>query len=62
MAIATISIAASAAFGGTTQANNFVSESAPTVPAQGAEWWDSSAGRTFIWFDDGSSAQWVEKD
>jgi len=33
----------------------------PASPAAGDLWWDSSdgSGQLFVWFDDGTSAQWV---
>jgi hypothetical protein len=37
-----------------------VSSSAPTGAAAGDIWYDSDDGRTYIYYDDGSSQQWVE--
>jgi len=32
----------------------------PTAPNDGDLWFDEMTGRTFIWWNDGTSAQWVE--
>jgi hypothetical protein len=37
-----------------------VSTTAPTNPIQGQLWWRSDHGTLFIWYDDGTSAQWVQ--
>jgi hypothetical protein len=37
-----------------------VSSSAPTGAAAGDIWYDSDDGRAYIYYDDGSSQQWVE--
>jgi hypothetical protein len=42
------------AAGGTT-----VSDTAPASPSQGTLWWDSVGGQLYLWYDDGTSAQWV---
>jgi hypothetical protein len=60
MAIATVTVATSAAAGGTTQAPVFTSDTAPTVPANGSLWWKTDEGIMLLYYDDGSSAQWVE--
>jgi len=36
-----------------------VSPTPPTSPHEGDLWWDEVSGQLFIWFDDGTSAQWV---
>jgi hypothetical protein len=40
-----------------------ISPTAPADPAPNQLWWDSSSGpgggRLFVWFDDGTSTQWV---
>jgi hypothetical protein len=36
-----------------------VGDTPPASPAQGDGWWDSVAGELYIWYNDGSSAQWV---
>jgi len=37
-----------------------ISSAAPTSPAAGDIWYDSDDGRAYIYYDDGSSQQWVE--
>jgi hypothetical protein len=37
-----------------------VSDTAPTTPNSGDLWYDSTTGKTFIWYEDGTSDQWVE--
>jgi hypothetical protein len=36
-----------------------ISESAPPSPSPGTLWWNSATGNLNIFFDDGSSSQWV---
>jgi hypothetical protein len=36
------------------------SDTAPTTPSDGDLWYDSTTGKTFVWYEDGSSDQWVE--
>lgn len=36
-----------------------VSDTAPLSPSDGDLWWDSSEGELYIYYDDGTSAQWV---
>jgi collagen triple helix repeat protein len=36
-----------------------ISATPPTSPSPGNLWWDSVGGQMFIWYDDGTSAQWV---
>jgi hypothetical protein len=36
-----------------------ISATAPADPAPNQLWWDSTSGRLFVWFDDGTSTQWV---
>jgi hypothetical protein len=31
----------------------------PATPFHGQLWWESDTGRMFLWFDDGTSSQWV---
>ena len=37
-----------------------ISDVAPTSPSAGDLWFDSDALKTFIYYDDGSGAQWIE--
>jgi hypothetical protein len=37
-----------------------VSASAPASPQAGAIWFDSDDGKTYVYYSDGSSSQWVE--
>lgn len=32
----------------------------PATPLDGQLWWESDSGQMFIWYDDGTSAQWVQ--
>jgi len=43
-----------------TPATVTTSDTAPTNPNNGDMWFDSSVGKTFIWYDDGTSTQWVQ--
>ena len=36
------------------------SDTAPSNPNDGDMWFDSSIGKTFIWYNDGSSSQWIQ--
>jgi hypothetical protein len=36
-----------------------VGDTPPSAPAQGNGWWDSAGGQLYLWYSDGSSAQWV---
>jgi hypothetical protein len=36
-----------------------IGTTAPTSPAVGQLWWRSDTGRLMIWYDDGTSQQWV---
>jgi hypothetical protein len=47
-------IAAAAGAGGAT-----VGDTTPASPTQGSLWWDSIGGQLYVWYDDGTSAQWV---
>jgi len=40
--------------------STFVSSSAPTGISNGARWYDSVSGRTFVYYVDTDTAQWVE--
>jgi hypothetical protein len=37
-----------------------VSTVAPTSPTEGSLWYNTNLGRTFVYYDDGSSQQWVD--
>lgn len=37
-----------------------VSDTAPVSPDQGALWYNSSNGKTYVYYEDGTSNQWVE--
>ena len=37
-----------------------MSDNPPTSPAQGDLWFDSSVAKTYIYYNDGSSNQWVQ--
>jgi len=36
-----------------------VGDTPPASPTQGNGWWDSAGGQLYLWYNDGSSAQWV---
>jgi hypothetical protein len=36
------------------------SDVAPSSPGDGDLWYDSVGGRTYVYYDDGSSSQWVD--
>ena len=46
--------------GGGGGASITVSDTAPASPTTGAMWFDSTTGKTFLWYEDGTSNQWVE--
>jgi len=37
-----------------------ISTTAPSSPTEGDLWYNSNLGRTFVYYDDGSSQQWVD--
>ena len=46
-----------------TQVNDgtsYVQATAPEAPSENARWYDTTSGRTYIWFNDGDSYQWVD--
>lgn len=46
-----------------TQVNDgtsYVSENPPEAPSENARWYDTTSGRTYLWFNDGDSYQWVD--
>lgn len=40
-------------------AHCFVGDTPPPSPAQGDMWFDSTSAQTYVWYNDGTSAQWV---
>jgi Collagen triple helix repeat (20 copies) len=48
-------IGATGAAGGAT-----ISDTPPGSPSQGQFWWESSSGRLLVFYNDGTSSQWVE--
>lgn len=46
--------------GGGSSGGATISDTAPTSPTSGQLWYNSSSGRTFVYYEDGSSNQWVE--
>jgi hypothetical protein len=36
-----------------------IGTTAPALPAVGQLWWRSDTGRLMIWYNDGTSSQWV---
>jgi hypothetical protein len=37
-----------------------ISDGPPASPVPGQQWWESDTGLTFVWYNDGNSAQWVQ--
>ena len=37
-----------------------ISDTAPGSPTNGMLWWQSSTGDLFIYYNDGTSSQWVQ--
>lgn len=46
--------------GGTSGASIAISDTAPSSPSTGDLWWDSSVGQLRIYYNDGTSSQWVD--
>lgn len=46
--------------GGGGSASIEISETAPSSPTAGTMWFDSSVGKTFIYYNDGNTSQWVQ--
>ena len=38
----------------------YIGDTPPTQPSSGAEWYCTVDGRTYIWYEDDDSGQWVE--
>jgi hypothetical protein len=36
-----------------------IGDTAPASPSPGTLWWDSVGGQLYVWYDDGTSVQWV---
>lgn len=45
---------------GGVNAGVWIGDNPPLAPVQGMLWYESDSGNSFIWYDDGSSAQWVQ--
>src|SRR5215467_14368925 len=45
--------------GGAGGASITVSDTPPAIPANNQLWWDSVNGQLYLWYNDGSSTQWV---
>ena len=43
-----------------TPAGATISDSAPATPSSGSLWWDSTQGRTYIYYTDSNTSQWVD--
>jgi hypothetical protein len=37
-----------------------IADTPPASPSQGQTWWESDSGAFYIWYNDGTSAQWVQ--
>jgi hypothetical protein len=37
-----------------------ISDNAPASPVSGSLWWDSTVGRTYVFYNDGTTSQWVD--
>jgi hypothetical protein len=37
-----------------------ISDTAPSAPAEGSAWFDSTTGYTYIYYNDGNSSQWIQ--
>ena len=38
----------------------YIGDAPPVSPVVGQQWWRSSDGNTYLYFDDGNSRQWVQ--
>ena len=39
---------------------SYIGEFPPKRPVNGSEWYCTTDGRTYVWYEDGNSSQWVE--
>ena len=39
---------------------SYIGDEPPTQPMHGAEWYCTTDGRTYVWYEDVDSGQWVE--
>ena len=39
---------------------SYIGEQPPTQPLNGAEWYCTTDGRSYVWYEDDDSGQWVE--
>lgn len=39
---------------------SYIGETPPEQPLAGSEWYCTTDGRTYVWYEDGDSSQWVE--
>ena len=37
-----------------------LSDSAPTNPKNGDRWFDTTSGKTYLWYEDVDSGQWID--
>lgn len=40
--------------------SGYIGETPPTQPKAGAEWYCTTDGRSYVWYEDDDSGQWVE--
>ena len=38
----------------------YIGDTPPAQPSSGAEWYCTTDGRTYVWYEDNDSGQWVE--
>ena len=38
----------------------YIGDTPPTQPSSGAEWYCTTDGRSYVWYEDDDSGQWVE--
>ena len=39
---------------------SYIGDEPPVQPMQGAEWYCTTDGRSYVWYEDADSSQWVE--